>query len=429
MNQNIQKEDFLMKIQNNVVAMASNRYLGNNNAALASNLEKLASGYCINKAGDNAAGLTVSEKMRAQIKNLESANQNSIDGASLVEVAEGAMGEVHSMLNRMEELAVQSANGIYSSGERSKMQSELANLCAEINRVSDSTMFNGVALLGGQDQASNTHQLSYTSLPSDAGLLDLGGVTISAGGAVEFGTLQINLVSSTKEGEASVLAEFDDILTPEEVTSGAITYTVTMGPNAVITQSLFDAALMSALKGADPETVETYTNYQFTLNGKMMSSSDTPVTDATPFFGPIDFAETLTNANIVKLQIGETASGVHQAAIGIVDVGTSSLGLSDINIALSQDSALQAIDKITSAISTVSTYRAQYGAMQNRLGWNSSSLQNTRENAQASESRIRDTEMAKEMMKYTKNNILSQSAQSSLQHSIEMPQSVLQLLQ
>ncbi len=421
-----------MKIQNNVTAMASNRYLGNNNAALSGNFEKLASGYAINKAGDNAAGLTVSEKMRAQIKNLESANKNSIDASSLVEVAEGAMGEVHTMLNRMAELAVQSANGVYSSGERSKMQSELANLCAEINRVSDSTMFNNIALLGGQNQDGHTHQLPSTPLNSDPGLIDMGGVTVSAGGAAENGTIQINLVSSSTKGEASVTAALADVaMAPpeEDVVSGAITYTITMGPDAVITQSHFDAALTAVLKGADEETVETYENFQFTINGKMISSGSIPVSNATPFFGPETYSETLINENMVKLQIGESASGVHQAAVGVVDVATTSLGLSNLNIALSQDSAIKAIDQINLAINTVATYRAQFGAMQNRLSWNSSSLLNTRENTQASESRIRDTDMAKEMMKYTKNNILSQSAQSSLQHSTQMPQSVLQLLQ
>ncbi|MFI3174539.1 MAG: flagellin [Bacillota bacterium] len=418
-----------MKIQNNVPAMGANRYLGNNNAALSGNFEKLASGYCINRAGDNAAGLTISEKMRSQIKNLDSANKNSIDGSSLVEVAEGAMGEVHSMLNRMAELATQSANGVYSTGERSKMQSEVAQLCAEINRISDSTMFNGIALLGGQDQAGNTHQLPSTPLDSNAGFIDTGGVSISVGGAVEHGTIQIDLASSTKVGEASVTASFADITTPEDVTSGAITYTVTMGPGAVITQSHFDAAMSSALKGADPETIETYSNYHLSLNGKFSSSASTPVTDASPFLASTPFSETVTDENVIKLHIGETASGVHQAAVGVVDVATTALGLGDINIATSQDDAIAAIDKINLAINTVATYRSQFGAMQNRLGWNSSSLGNTKENAQASESRIRDTDMAREMMKYTKNNILSQSSQSSLQHATQMPESVLGLLQ
>ncbi len=274
-----------MRIQHNITAINSNRNLGNNNSAVAKNLEKLSSGYRINRAGDDAAGLAISEKMRAQITGLETAEKNANDAVSLIQTAEGSLTEVHSMLNRMVELATQSANGIYDEGEeatdRPAMQAEISSLKDEINRIATSTNFNGTKLLDGN---------------------------------------------------------FED---------------------------------------------KTF-------------------------------------------QIGDTATDI--LTVTIADMGTEELGIDELDIS-TLDGARGAIDTIKTAINTVSTQRAGLGALQNRLEHTINNLNVNVENMTAAESRIRDVDMAKEMMAYTKNNILVQASQSMLAQANSVPQGVLQLLQ
>lgn len=273
-----------MRIQNNLMAMNAHRALGNNNIATSKSLEKLSSGFKINRAGDDAAGLAISEKMRSQIKGLETAQANANDGISLVQTAEGALTEVHSMLNRMVELATKSANGTISATDtvdRAAIQEEVDSLIKEIDRIATHTKFNNVALLS-------------------------------------------------------------------------------------------------------------------------------------------------TGAGTIKLQVGETSAQTISVALTAMSF-TGIAGATVLKVDTQTD-ASSAIDTINDAINKVSTQRAAFGAIQNRLEHTINNLSVTSENLTAAESRIRDVDMAKEMMSFTKNNILSQAAQSMLAQANQQPQGVLQLL-
>ena len=275
-----------MRIQHNIMAMNAYRNYNNNTSALSKNLEKLSSGYKINRAGDDAAGLAISEKMRAQITGLETAQKNAKDGISLVQTAEGALTEVHDMLNRMVELATQAANGTYDDAvDRNNLQSELDQLRTEIDRISDSANFNGI--------------------------------------------------------------------------------------------KLFDGSLSQ--KG-------------------------------------------------VTLQIGDTSDGFNKINFKLADMDKKGLGIQSISIE-SATAAGSAISAIKAAINKVSTVRGELGAIQNRLDHTINNLSVMTENIQDAESTIRDTDVADEMMAYTKNNILVQSAQAMLAQANQVPQGVLQLLQ
>lgn len=275
-----------MRIQHNITALNSYKNLTNNNNTVGKNLEKLSSGYRINRAGDDAAGLAISEKMRAQITGLETASKNASDGISLIQTAEGALTEVHSMLNRMVELAQQSANGTYDNDvDRKNLQAELDSLTSEIDRISEGTNFNGTTLLKGGDMATN-------------------GLT---------------------------------------------------------------------------------------------------------------------------LQIGDTSDSFNQLNVKIADMSSTGLNINGLKID-KQDEAQKAVEKIKTAINTVSETRGKLGAAQNRLEHTINNLSVTAENMTAAESRIRDVDMAKEMMSYTKNNILVQASQAMLAQANQVPQGVLQLL-
>lgn len=270
-----------MVVRTNTMANNAFRQLGMNNNQVSKSLEKLASGYRINRAGDDAAGLAISESMKAQIKGLEAASSNSQDAISLVQTAEGALTEVHDMLNRMVELATKAANGTYTDDQRGNYQDEIEELQAEIDRIATSTKFNDTALLDG-------------------------------------------------------------------------------------------------------------------------------------------------NFNNKNMQVGTSAN--ETISVSISGMGANDLGVDTVDVS-SQTGASAAIQDINDAIKTVSKTRSGLGATQNRLEHTINNLDTTAENLSAANSRIRDTDMAKEMMKYTQMNVLVQSAQAMLAQANQQPQSVLQLLQ
>ena len=277
-----------MRIQHNIPALSSHRNLTNNNSAVSKNLEKLSSGYRINRAGDDAAGLAISEKMRAQITGLQTAQKNAEDGVSLVQTAEGALTEVHSMLNRMVELATQSANGTYSEANRKEMQKEIDALNAEIDRIGETSNFNGTKLFDG-------------------------------------------------------------------------------------------------------------------------------------------------NTASIALHVGESSADANQITVTLTAMSSSSIGSAKVNVKdidiKTAAGAKTAIDTINNAIDGISSQRSDFGALQNRLEHTINNLGVQTENITAAESRIRDVDMAKEMMSYTKNNILVQASQAMLAQANQTPQGVLQLLQ
>ena len=487
-----------MRIQHNIAALNSYRNLTGNNSAVSKNLEKLSSGYRINRAGDDAAGLAISEKMRAQITGLNTAQKNAQDGVSLVQTAEGALTEVHSMLNRMVELADQSANGTYDNPvDRANLQKEISSLKDEIDRIADATNFNGINLLDGSlsakkldlNQASTLGGKPIT-VKENAAVATTSEFTVDVGDGndntltVEYAdengklhSVDLKYKSSTVKGDnaksikdaikKSELASVFDVaedagkfkltskvageggaklitIKSKDMAKNPVTIgKVTEGTNATVT-----AEGKAAIADGD----------KITLNGKtyqFVKDADTEVADgaiavligqdnnatmanlnkalesagikATPDGNNITFAA-LNNGKGLTLQIGDTSEDFNQMTVSVGDMHTVALGIADIDIS-TQAGAKAAVGKIKSAINSVSSTRGDLGAIQNRLEHTINNLSVTSENMTAAESRIRDVDMANEMMAYTKNNILVQSSQAMLAQANQLPQGVLQLLQ
>ena len=407
------KETIEMRIQHNIMAMNAYRNYANNTSALSKNLEKLSSGYKINRAGDDAAGLAISEKMRAQITGLDKAQDNAKDGISLVQTAEGALTEVHDMLNRMYELAEQSANGTFEDGtDRKQLQKEVDQLKSEINRIADSANFNGIKLLDGSMSANAITKINATANGSNAGVdvsivadsvfddkgarkelkFKFDKATTAAGAKVDStGTVTISLVKGTEYSAADIQALL----------------TKAVGTKTDVNEDLLAAARNATVTGGG------ITN----ASGKQWDTFKTSTA-----------AASANNGKPLTLQIGDTSDSFNQLKVGIKDCHIDALGLTDMKIG-DQTSAGAALDKIKSAINYVSDVRGTLGATQNRLDHTINNLSVMQENIQDAESTIRDTDVADEMMAYTKNNILIQSAQAMLAQANQVPQGVLQLLQ
>ena len=369
------EEDFFMRIQHNIMAMNAYRNYNNNTSALSSNLEKLSSGYKINRAGDDAAGLAISEKMRAQITGLDKAQDNAKDGISLVQTAEGALTEVHDMLNRMYELAEQSANGTYE-GEtgRAQLQKEVDQLRSEIDRIADSANFNGINLLDGSMQVGASVKTAIS------GTINGAAITAQADGTYD-------LSGTFKDGDT--------------VTIDGVTYTYNTAADGSDGKTFKDLATLATAAAENGVTIET--------------GAATAVT------------ATKAGEELV-LQIGDTSDSWNQLKVSINDCHAAAMKIDTLDIS-TQDGAAAALDTIKNAINYVSDVRGTLGATQNRLDHTINNLSVMEENIQDAESTIRDTDVAEEMMSYTKNNILIQSAQAMLAQANQVPQGVLQLLQ
>ena len=491
-----------MRIQHNIAALNSYRNLTGNNNAVAKNLEKLSSGYRINRAGDDAAGLAISEKMRAQITGLNTAQKNAQDGVSLVQTAEGALTEVHSMLNRMVELADQSANGTYDNPvDRANLQKEIASLKDEIDRIADSTNFNGINLLDGSlsttkldlaagtlgGQATTVKEIPATGTTSGIAGHDkaaMGEHTLTVEYADENGTLhkvdvkyKIDIADDKGKAIDAILkavSQNDTLSSVFNITKDTDSVNfeskVTGSKGAkVVNVSTTDAtSKMDADKAIDGENAKVQTQGAgvkiaegdtITLNGKTYefvkdASTEPTKKGATAVVVGADNNATLGNLNKalesagikakynasdivfsatkngagLTLQIGDTSADFNQMTVSVSDMHTDALGIADIDIS-TQAGAKAAVDKIKSAINSVSSTRGDLGAIQNRLEHTINNLSVTAENMTAAESRIRDVDMANEMMAYTKNNILVQSSQAMLAQANQLPQGVLQLLQ
>ena len=401
-----------MRIQHNIAALNSYRNLTGNNNAVSKNLEKLSSGYKINRAGDDAAGLAISEKMRAQITGLNTAQKNAQDGVSLVQTAEGALTEVHSMLNRMVELADQSANGTYDNAvDRANLQKEIASLKDEIDRIADSTNFNGINLLDGSLSTSTTTTLSTAATGTNAG------VDLKFTFADQFKGKEINVKLEHKAKNADTI----------EASVGA-DGTITLKMDATKNHSA--SAIKEALAKATTDDVATEDKAKM---NSLLASATVTGTGTTTVNNAADFAikegkMTPAKGKSLTLQIGDTSKDFNQMTVSVGDMHAEALGIADIDIS-TQVGAQTAVDKIKSAINSVSSTRGDLGAIQNRLEHTINNLSVTAENMTAAESRIRDVDMANEMMAYTKNNILVQSSQAMLAQANQLPQGVLQLLQ
>ena len=390
-----------MRIQNNIAALNSHRQLGANNNAVGKNLEKLSSGIRINRAGDDAAGLAISEKMRTQIKGLETASKNANDGISLVQTAEGALTEVHSMLNRMTELATQSANGTYdNSVDRANLQKEVESLRDEIDRISSSTNYNGIKLLDG----------------SKNGAHELGAVGVSIDASAGVANIDLTNLASTEaiDGTTNTLTvEFD---------AGTNTFTATMLTNGGLDTITDTVTIDGAVINPGEEQTVSFSNtgLKLTLNSAFDKTAGIAATNT--------ITTTYDATKGMNLQVGDTNDAFNKVGVTIGNMDCGALGIDAIDIS-TEAGAGAAIDLLKTAINTVSSTRGDLGAVQNRLEHTINNLGVTTENMTAAESRIRDVDMAKEMMNFTKNNILTQASQAMLAQANQLPQGVLQLLQ
>ena len=413
------KETIEMRIQHNIMAMNAYRNYANNASALSKNLEKLSSGYKINRAGDDAAGLAISEKMRAQITGLDKAQDNAKDGISLVQTAEGALTEVHDMLNRMYELAEQSANGTFEDGtDRKQLQKEVDQLKSEINRIADSANFNGIKLLDGSMSATKVTKFNHSATTSSAGVdvsIMADSVFGSTGNRID---LNFKFAATSSTDKTGVKVGKD----------GSVTITVANkdkdGHTAAEIQALLAKAVASGT-GVSADMLSAVQNA--TVSGKGITIGTKTKASWATLAGTTGTMSTNTGAPLT-LQIGDTSDSFNQLRVGIRDCHVDALDLTDMKIR-DQDSAAKALDKIKSAINYVSDVRGTLGATQNRLDHTINNLSVMQENIQDAESTIRDTDVADEMMDYTKNNILIQSAQAMLAQANQVPQGVLQLLQ
>ena len=400
-----------MIIQHNVSALNAHRQLSINNTNISKSLEKLSSGYRINKAGDDAAGLAISEKMRGQISGLTQASRNAQDGISLIQTGEGALQETHSILQRMRELAVQSANGTYDDGtDRANLNKEVDALKSELNRISTATEFNGKKLLDGSLDANNiiSTQFGTTAMKisTDAIAGSSPTVTFADGHSLAAGSITVALTDTT----------------------GALTITLgTDGGTSSYTAGDINAAIEAAV-----QTASTGIAAQQTAAAALVGARVDFAGTISQAAGATTALAAVTPANAggtggVKFQIGANGVADQAVSLKVADMSSAGLAIDTISVA-TQDDANAAIASIDTAINTVSGTRADLGALQNRLEHTINSLGVSKENLTASESRIRDVDMAQEMMTYTKNNILSQAATAMLAQANTLPQGVLQLL-
>ena len=485
-----------MIVQHNITAMNANRMLGLTTGSLAKSTEKLSSGYRINRAADDAAGLSISEKMRKQIRGLSQASTNAEDGISCVQTAEGALNEIHSMLQRMNELAVQSANGTNSESDRTAIQNEIDQLSTEIDRVSETTKYNETYLLKGDKSLDKQHTYSYKKFNA----AQAGSATEATGtsklkmkfeGATDGGATQKlqdetnDFLISLRDSGVKVGASYDDnaaavVYSLSLTGAAADKYTVSVtaamaGTFAILDKenkslgtitvggaadagvkksgdSAFDTIISTTITAAESKSAQAkyydkdgnaipanaLSNYM-TMNadGKAVSQrGDSPQAyDAVGnkkkiAAGDINFLKDLTADLTVKLHVGADSTSNNQISINIAAMSAKGLGVNGLKVDGADDTnARNAIDTIKQSIQTVSDQRSALGAVQNRLEHTIANLDNVVENTTSAESRIRDTDMAEEMVNYSKNSILQQAGQSMLAQANQANQGVLSLLQ
>ncbi|MBR0280288.1 MAG: flagellin [Oscillibacter sp.] len=436
-----------MRVQHNISAMNAYRNYNVNTSMINKNLEKLSSGYKINRAGDDAAGLAISEKMRAQITGIEVAQKNAKDGISLVQTAEGALTEVHSMLNRMYQLAEQSANGTYQSNlDREQLNKEVGKLKEEIDRIGATANFNGISLfaqggVSGTIDTENSTDWAASLSPTfewaegaDTATVqgDIKAMTADDGDPAQ---VKITFAKSGSD-PATATVSWANALKDADGTNYAIsgsyaddkaTVDIKSGGNTVLTMTL-------DLSGKSPaNSDEIYVDLKASGSGGGASEPYTAPTDlSTPMSTQtaptlLSQDEKITKGGI-NLWVGDSTDKNNIIHLDAMLMNTEELKIDKIDIS-SQEGALDSLDFIKNAIDKVSDMRGDLGAVQNRLEHTINNLSVMQENMQDAESTIRDTDVASEMMKYTKNSILIQSSQAMLAQANQQPQGVLQLLQ
>lgn len=417
-----------MVVQHNLRAMNSNRMLGLTVKSQSKSTEKLSSGYKINRAADDAAGLSISEKMRKQIRGLTQASLNAQDGISAVQTAEGALNEVQDMLQRANELAVKAANGTMSESDRNYIQSEINQLTTEIDRVATTTKFNETYLMKGNNNGSIGH-LTYTT--AAAGLTDIGTVNASTG------TVAVQL---TKQDKVEITGT-DTAYNGKEVTLGNTTYVVVnstslkTGATGTVVMTV-SQAIKELEKTADTKAFASMDEMMQAVRnhyGKDIREISTYIQgkgDTAEVMLKVDSFADLNEAVDLSLHVGADGTTDNKINMNISMMSARGLGVNGLKVTgETGKNATLALDTIADAIQMISSQRSALGAIQNRLEHTIANLDNVVENTTASESQIRDTDMATEMVKYSNNNILAQAGQSMLAQSNQANQGVLALLQ
>ena len=466
-----------MVVQHNMQAMNANRMLNITTGAQSKSTEKLSSGYRINRAADDAAGLTISEKMRKQIRGLDQASTNAQDGVSAVQTAEGALTEVHSMLQRMNELAVQAANGTNSKeSDRQAIQDEIDQLTTEIDRVAETTKFNEIYLLKGDNASTkNVYMKGH-----DAGLK--GALTDSAKSATfVMDTLKAGDKYKIAGKEYTIGSSKTEITTAinafatagNEITIDGISYTYkdanggkaagwykdgdqTNG-TAIVVADTVKGGSKASVNGKDytamtdqdandidddDSSVITAAEAKKKIKAELLAANsigtvngDATVSDGADAAGKTTYTITKGYATVAdtlsfNLHVGADADMTNKITVDIDVMNSANLGVKGLNVTdATGTAATYAVDAISDAIAKVSSQRSALGAVQNRLEHTIDNLDNIVENTTTAESRIRDTDMAEEMVEYSKNNILAQAGQSMLAQANQSTQGVLSLLQ
>ncbi|QDR81961.1 flagellin [Sporomusa termitida] len=382
-----------MIINHNIAALNTYNRLSANNSQTSKSLEKLSSGLRINRAGDDAAGLAISEKMRGQIRGLDQAQRNSQDSISLIQTAEGALNETHSILQRMRELAVQAGNDTNTEIDRGEIQKEINQLTDEIDRIANTTEFNTQKLIDGSKK----------------------GLVVAEDSKA---TIQLNTRADIKLGTvATDFAKSETIIiTRTTSAAGFSSGNYTVGSPSGSTWTLADATITSS----DSKVIN--------LTGDALS--DLAVGESITISIKAQVTASDSVASAFSMQIG--ANSGQNILVGINSMKAEDIGIRNADAKAldigSYDKATAAISTINNAIELVSAERSKLGAIQNRLEHTINNLGASSENLSAAESRVRDVDMAKEMMNFQKNNILSQAAQAMLAQANQQPQGVLQLL-
>ena len=480
-----------MVIQHNLTAMNSNRMLGITTGTQAKSSEKLSSGYKINRAADDAAGLSISEKMRKQIRGLDRASTNADDGVSSVQTAEGALTEVHDMLQRMNELAVQAANGTNAQSDRDSIQAEIDQLTTEIDRVAETTKFNETYLLkggtGNYNKYMNAHDAGLEGTLSDLGTYATFTVYVKSSTDIKIAGKEYHLYDNTTDTIGKLQADISNALNP-----GTGTYNPANGDSITINGTTYVPAVSSydnttaVFKFGDEEftleeakamvkdgvevrtattgSVRVATNVSLTKNivvASALDKMDRSLKQANLIgvdsnrvgmvgvghnagVAPANvsndekmytFSISKGTAKVAKdlglaLHVGSDADMTNKILCDIQVMNAANLGIQGLTVTDTTGiAATYAIDAIEDAIRTVSEQRSKLGAVQNRLEHTIKNLDNVVENTQAAESRLRDTDMADEMVTYSKNNILAQAGQSMLAQANQSTQGVMSLLQ
>ncbi|WP_225340717.1 flagellin N-terminal helical domain-containing protein [Lysinibacillus capsici] len=421
-----------MRIQHNISALNAHRNLGANNTQASKNLEKLSSGFKINRAGDDAAGLAISEKMRGQIRGLDMATKNSQDAISLIQTAEGALNETHSILQRMRELAVQSSSDTNVNLDRDAIQQEITQLTEELDRISETTEFNTQKLLDGsfsgtfQIGANEGQELKMDIDKMGAAALGLVNTTTIAKDVAESSTTGAKLA----DGTYTINAAGNKLLDAKGNEVGAVAAGVITGTNGAEYKFTTSASLASGtltIKDGKATAQTTLNSASSKLSAGKYEVVGTQVIKDGKVVG--EMVGTGATAALTFKQGDGTTLSISKADLNLADdlQAGSTFEINGVSVS-TRDQASGTITKIDNAITKVSDQRSALGAVQNRLEHTINNLGAASENLTAAESRIRDTDMAKEMMEFTKNNILMQAAQSMLAQANQQPQGVLQLL-